>query len=529
MDQFRKIFKMSGPDADTRPLKHAKSMPLRSKSKSRREQEPDPNKPVYRGKTPLKPSDIVYVKQTPDVVGFSGDYQEDRLHRGYHDPYYDILEKFPSPPAPPPVPPRSPLRSTSLNKRDATPYVVEATVKYSPAGRVRTVQRSSSVACFSRPTAAAYPALSGKPPSLRQRREFPIHGAVAIPEPPIEDKLPVISSNAILGSHTPRHAERMRAKSQSQATHLAYGQNHSRLQQSSTRPPLSRSAVHASRPNLRQPSPASLRSRTPSGAGRGGPHSGDAMDHVERERARKWIAQSPMSPPVPDNAPFYLRPIYFDMRNHRCLDVGLNYHLHLATGTGRPLDARYYEGRYHRLLEANIPKGIVPESQATHLAYGQNHSRLQQSSTRPPLSRSAVHASRPNLRQPSPASLRSRTPSGAGRGGPHSGDAMDHVERERARKWIAQSPMSPPVPDNAPFYLRPIYFDMRNHRCLDVGLNYHLHLATGTGRPLDARYYEGRYHRLLEANIPKGIVPEVGAEWSNDFLPTASCACTSLL
>ncbi|KAF8844734.1 hypothetical protein BDN67DRAFT_674715 [Paxillus ammoniavirescens] len=169
------------------------------------------------------------------------------------------------------------------------------------------------------------------------------------------------------------------------------------------------------------------------------------------------------------------------------------------------------------------------QSQATHLAYGQSHSRLQQSSTHPPLYRSAVHGSRPNLRQPSPASLRSRTQSGAGRGGPHSGDAMDHAERERARKWIAKSPRSPPVPDNAPFYLRPIYFDMRNRRCLDVGLNHHLQLATGTGRPLDARYYEGGYHRLLEAGIPQGIVPEVGAEWSDDFLPSASCACTSLL
>ncbi|KAF8844737.1 hypothetical protein BDN67DRAFT_1007902 [Paxillus ammoniavirescens] len=186
-----------------------------------RDLEPDPNKPVYRGKTPLKPSDIVYVKQTPDAVEFPGVHQGDRSHLGYHDPYYDILETFPSPPAPPPVPPRSPLRTTSLNKRDATPYVVEATVKYAPAGRVRTVQRSSSVACFSRPTAAVYPALSGKPPSVRQRREFPIHGAVAIPEPPIEDKLPFISNNAILGSHTPRQAERMRAQSQSQATHLA--------------------------------------------------------------------------------------------------------------------------------------------------------------------------------------------------------------------------------------------------------------------------------------------------------------------
>ncbi|KIK97100.1 hypothetical protein PAXRUDRAFT_136996 [Paxillus rubicundulus Ve08.2h10] len=361
MDQFRKILKMAGPDADTRPLRHANSMPMRSKSKSRREQEPDPNKPVYRGKTPLKPSDIVYVKQTPDTVGLSGDHQEDRLYPGYHDPYYDILNKFPSPPAPPPVPPRNPLRSTSLNKRDAAPYVVEATLRHAPAGRVRTVQRSSSVACFSRPTAAAYPALSGKPPSLRQRREFPIHGAVAIPEPPIEDKLPVIGSNAVLGSHTPRQAERMRAKSQSQAAHLAHGQNHSRWQQSGAHPPLSHAVVHALPPNLRQPSVTSLRSRAPSGVGRGRTHTGDATDHVEWEEARKRIVTSPLSPPVLENAPSYLRPIYFDMRNHRCLAIGLDYHLHLATGTGRPLDARYYEGGYHRLLEASIPKGIVPE------------------------------------------------------------------------------------------------------------------------------------------------------------------------
>ncbi|KAF9227449.1 hypothetical protein BS17DRAFT_465920 [Gyrodon lividus] len=358
MDQFRKIFKMSGPDTDVRQLKHAKSMPLRSKSKSRREQESDPNKPVYRGKTPLKPSDIVYVKQTSKTMVISREIQADGSHLGYHDPYYDILDRFPTPPAPPPVPPRSHLRAMSLNKRDEASHVVEAALEYAPAGRVRTVQRSSSVTCFSRPTAAAYPALSGKSPSLRQRREFPIHGAVAIPELPIEDKFPVINSNAVLGSHTPRQAERMPAQSQSQAAHPTL--NHSRLQQSNTLP-LSRSAAHASRSNLRQPSSTSLRSRTPSGAGRGGPHIGDALDHIERERARKWIAGCPPSPPVAGNAPFNLRPIYFDMQDPHCLRTGLNYHLHLAIGTGRPLDARYYEGGYHRLLEANIPKGINPE------------------------------------------------------------------------------------------------------------------------------------------------------------------------
>ncbi|KAF9244871.1 hypothetical protein BU15DRAFT_71237 [Melanogaster broomeanus] len=343
MDQFRKMFKMPGTEGDIRRLKHAKSMPLRSKSKSGREQGTDPNKPVYRGKAPLRPSDIVYVKHNVGVNEISRDSQEGLSHPGYHDPYYDILDKFPAPPAPPPVPPRSPLRTRSVNKCDEASYVMEATLN-----------------CL--------PRFIRKPPSVLHRREFPIHGAVVIPEPPIEDNFPVISSNAILGSHTPRQAERMRAQSQSSpspAAHPTHGQalnwNHSRLHPSNTHPPLSRSAAHTSRSNLRQPPPISLRSRTHSGDSRGGPHVGDALDHIERERARKLIAASPSSPPVPVNAPFALRPIYFDMQDPHCLKMGLNYHLHLAIGTGRPLDARYYQGGYHRLVEASVPEGLVPE------------------------------------------------------------------------------------------------------------------------------------------------------------------------
>ncbi|KAH7888816.1 hypothetical protein F5I97DRAFT_753051 [Phlebopus sp. FC_14] len=354
MDQFRRIFRISGVDSDAAPLKHAKSMPLRSKSKTHSDQEADYRKPAYRGQHPLQKTDIVYVEQFPGVLDISHS-MEDPPRPRYNDTYGDLLDKFPCPPPPPPVPPRSPLRSMSLNKREDTPYIVEGTLKCVSAGRVRTIQRSSSVACFSRPTAVAYPDLTVGSSVQQQRREFPIHGNIPIPELAAHNKL------HLLGSDSSRRADRLRAPSHAPWPTYSQAAVNYPIPHAHTHPLMPRSAVHASRSNLQQPSSPSIRSRTPSGTGRGqGPTLGDALDAQERERARRMIAKAPFSPPVVDNLPFNLRPIYFDMQNPRCDKLGLNYHLHLAIGSGRPLDARY-DGEYHRLLEPDLPKGIVPE------------------------------------------------------------------------------------------------------------------------------------------------------------------------
>lgn len=64
MNSVRKMFQKSNDDRVA--LTHSKSMPLGSSSQGRMREAPrtGPSKPAYRGKTPLKKSDIVYVEQT---------------------------------------------------------------------------------------------------------------------------------------------------------------------------------------------------------------------------------------------------------------------------------------------------------------------------------------------------------------------------------------------------------------------------------------------------------------------------------
>ncbi|KAG2364071.1 hypothetical protein BDR07DRAFT_1459972 [Suillus spraguei] len=61
--------------------------------------------------------------------------------------------------------------------------------------------------------------------------------------------------------------------------------------------------------------------------------------------------------------------------------------------------------------------------------------------------------------------------------------------------------------------LRPIQFDMEDPSHFRKTLSYFIHMAVAQGRPLDARA-DGRYHRIVDAGDPTGIVPNVGADWS---------------
>lgn len=303
MDQFRKIFKLSGQDNHERSLKHCKSMPLR-KSKSPKERDGECWMSVRRTKEPLKSSRLDGREQMHGVLVT----QRQRSYGdGLHGSFVDLLDKFPDPPGPPPRPPRNPLRATSLNN---TSYITD------PAP--------------SHPTPAKKPSSVSQSPRS-QRRKFAIHHATPISNPDWERDL-VVPENVMLGSVIPRRMARDRVHTEAQ--------------------------VHGN--DLNHPASYSTSGKGRGSRSRDAPFAGRMDFGFERERARKWIAESPVAPPIYEDMPCNLRPVRFDMRNSKCVEVGLDYHAQLAAGTGRPLDARY-DGHYHRLLDESFPKGLVPE------------------------------------------------------------------------------------------------------------------------------------------------------------------------
>ncbi|KAL4074037.1 hypothetical protein V8B97DRAFT_1277697 [Scleroderma yunnanense] len=264
MDQFRKFFKLSGPASSTKPLKHSKSMPLRSGAKAIKEED-EHKKPVYRGKGPLKTSDLTYVEQIPGMLDIPRSTYQNPSRPGCHSSYLDLLDRFPSPPGPPPIPPRSPLRSMALDD-NTTDHVVNHPTRYPPIGQEPVVHRSVSVTSFSYPTSTVY--TSPGQPRSRLCREFPISPAGPIP---IDEEQEAILQQRppVLGSVTPRRARRF--LSQSQDTYPTHApvvlQRHRPLQ---NHPNLSSyPALQGCRPNLRKPSSTSLRSRAYTGAGLG--------------------------------------------------------------------------------------------------------------------------------------------------------------------------------------------------------------------------------------------------------------------
>jgi hypothetical protein len=141
---------------------------------STRDSRSDPLKPTYRGKTPLKTSDIVYIEEAPGILDMHHaqwypDLRDLAPPPDHFDTYADLLDdlldQFPNPPPPPPRPPRSVLRTTSLNSNNSRPQLSLQNCNTSyrhVSGRQRMIQRSPSVTCFSRPTATAYPSLTCK-------------------------------------------------------------------------------------------------------------------------------------------------------------------------------------------------------------------------------------------------------------------------------------------------------------------------------------------------------------------------------
>lgn len=302
MDQFRKIFKLSGQDSHERSLKHSKSMPLR-KPKSPKERDGECWMSVRRTKEPLKSSRLNGRERMHGVLVT----QHQRSYGdGLHGSFVDLLDKFPDPPGPPPRPPRNPLRATSLNN---TSYITDPTPHPTPAKKPSSVSQSPG----------------------SQHRKFAMHHATPISNPDREIDI-VVPDNVMLGSVIPRRMARDRAHMEAH--------------------------VHGN--DLNHPASYSTSGRGRGSRSRDAPIAGRIDFGSERERARKWISESPVAPPIYEDMPYNLRPVRFDMRNSKCVQVGLDYHAQLAAGTGRPLDARY-DGQYHRLLDPSFPQGLVPE------------------------------------------------------------------------------------------------------------------------------------------------------------------------
>ncbi|KAG1809381.1 uncharacterized protein BJ212DRAFT_1379700 [Suillus subaureus] len=134
-------------------------------------------------------------------------------------------------------------------------------------------------------------------------------------------------------------------------------------------------------------------------------------------------------------------------------------------------------------------------------------------SLHPVLSRSA-HSSRINIREV-PSRLAVPTPAPVQSYWPYS--KYDEISHEQdptvLRGMINRYPLAPVRSQRCPEHMRPIHFDMDESHGLEKTLQWYIHLALAQGRPLDVRA-GGRYRRIVDASDPMGIVPETGADWS---------------
>ncbi|KAG0696060.1 hypothetical protein DFH29DRAFT_1072253 [Suillus ampliporus] len=330
-----RMFQKSNDD-QVASLKHSKSMPYRLDG-IHHEPLIDPFKPVYRGNTPLKASDIVYVEQAPGMLDIhrAQMYQDISDHpptRAHFETCGDLLDKFPHTHQPPPKATRSGLRTTSLNSNSIRPQPPQNnnTSRQHTAGRERILQRSPSVACFSHPTATAYPSLR-----KQQRREATVDQALDDILKPAHGKAPLFGSS--------RQAERIRAKSSAGRSYTPA-------------PPAAPPSYH----------PLSTSDDLAVGAQLTGqsyrPHANyhEFLQEQDPHVIRAKINRYPVAPLYSERLPEHFRPIRFDMEDPRQFQKTLGYFIQIAVAQGRPLDARA-DGPYRRIIEAGDPAGIVPE------------------------------------------------------------------------------------------------------------------------------------------------------------------------
>lgn len=327
MNPFKKMFQKSDGDK-TASLKYSKSMPyLLSLEGRTREHRVDP-KPVYRGKTPLKKSDIVYIEQAPGIL----EIHHDKLsqHTYYHEPTRsdlntrgDLLAKFPHSPEPVEGLPRSGFRTVSLNSK-----AIELQV---PVHNSRT---SSQQAC----------------PSISRKTQRP----VATVDQASADVLQIPDENTRSG----RLAERIRAKSSTGRSDTPVPTTHS------PRPVVSRSA-HSSRVHIPHvpahitiPVPAAPYHRHPSRPRRG---YHEFYGQQDPEVILGMINKYPIAPLRSERTPEHLRPIRFDIVDPRYFQEEFMENIETAVAQGRPLDVRV-GGHYRRIIDAVDPMCIIPET-----------------------------------------------------------------------------------------------------------------------------------------------------------------------
>ncbi|KAG2101364.1 uncharacterized protein F5147DRAFT_839046 [Suillus discolor] len=353
MNSFKKLFQESHDDR-TPSLKHSKSMTYGLSSQgSTRDPRADPVKLTYRGKTPLKTSDIVYIEQAPGVLDIrhAQDLRDLTPPRAHLDTYADLLDQFPNPPPPPPRPPRSALRTTSLNSKNSGPQLPLQNCNTSyqhVAGRQRTTQRRPSVVCFSRPTTTAYPSLVRK-----QRHEATDDQAVASVLQTADGQVCVAVSG--------RQADYVRVNSSA-------GRSHSSAPvppacpiptTNSQRPPISHSA-YSSRTNLRRvPSRITIPRIAAPDHGQSYKLHKDYRDFLREQDPNVISAMINNYPKAPRDDPSQ-EPILFDMEDPSDFRKTLSYFIYLALAQGCPLDARA-DGFYHRIINAGDPTGVAPE------------------------------------------------------------------------------------------------------------------------------------------------------------------------
>ncbi|KAG1883306.1 hypothetical protein F4604DRAFT_284203 [Suillus subluteus] len=291
MNSFKKMFQKSNDDRKV-SLKHSKSMPYGFSSEGRKREPPhaDPSKPVYRGKTPLKKSDIVYVEQAPGMLEiYHGKLSQ---HTYYHEPtrtnvdtYADLLAKFPHSPQPTEGLPRSGFRALSLNSKNTKPQIPidNRTLDDTRSGRLaECIRAKSSTDCSNMP-------------------------------PPPAPALPI-----------------------TRAPHQM----------------LSRS-THSSRINIREvPSHVAVPTPAPAYPQSYWPYS--QYDEISHEQdptvLRRMINRYPLAPVCSKHCPEHMRPMYLDMDEPRPVEKKLQWYIHMSLAERRPLDVRA-GGRYRRVVD----------------------------------------------------------------------------------------------------------------------------------------------------------------------------------
>jgi hypothetical protein len=307
---------------------------LSSQGKTR-EPHADPSKPVYRGETPLKKSDILYVEQAPGMLEINhGKLSQHTyypgLARANSDARADLLAEFPYSPEPTKGLPRSGFRALSVNSKSLRSHM--PTHNSDASGQ------------------RAYPSI----PRRHQRHEATVDQASA-------NALQIHDDHARSG----RLAERIHTKSSAGRANIPPSPAPVLPTPRSLHPILLRSA-HSSRIKIREvPSHVAVLTPAPVYSQSHWPYAtyDEFLHEQDPAVLRGMVNRYPLSPVCNERCPEHMRPMHFDMDEPRCLEKTLRWYIHMALAQGRPLDARA-GGRYHRIVDAGDPMGIVPETGA---------------------------------------------------------------------------------------------------------------------------------------------------------------------